>query len=102
LIYQSTAADLYKIRRSMFPPFVSCGVFTHHGEEALLGVLELEVLIRELLAVNGLATSSVTVGEITTLDHELLDDTVEGGALVSVAILAGRQLTALCEHAASD
>ena len=70
--------------------------FTHHREEAFLGVLELEVLIRELLAVDGLATSSVTVGEVTTLDHELLNDAVEGGALVSVAILACRQLTTTC------
>ena len=73
------------------------GCATHHGEKALLGVLELEVLIWELLAVDGLAASSVAVGEVTTLDHELLDDAVEGRALVSVAILAGRQLTEHCE-----
>jgi hypothetical protein len=60
-------------------------------------VLELEVFIRELLAVDGLAASSITVGKVTTLDHELLDDTVEGRALVSVAILTSRQLTTLCK-----
>jgi hypothetical protein len=70
------------------------GCVTHHGKKALLGVLELEVLIRELLSVDGLAASSVTVGEVTTLDHELLDNAVEGGSLVSVTVLAGRQLTA--------
>ena len=62
-------------------------------ENAFLGVLELEVLIGELLAVNGLATGSVAVGEVTTLDHELLDDTVEGGALISEALLASGQGT---------
>jgi hypothetical protein len=64
-------------------------------KKALLGVLELEVLIVKLLPIDGLAASSVAVGEITTLDHELLDDAVESGALVSEAFLAGSQLTAL-------
>jgi hypothetical protein len=73
------------------------GYATHHGEDALLSMLELEVLIRELRAVDGLAASSITVGEVTTLDHERLDNAVKGGALVSVAVLAGRQLTIFCE-----
>jgi hypothetical protein len=60
-------------------------------------VLELEVFIGELLAVDGFAASSVTVGEVTALNHELLDDTVEGRALVSIAVLASRQLTTLCK-----
>jgi hypothetical protein len=57
-------------------------------EETLLAVLQLEVLIGELVAVDGLATSAVALCEITTLDHEVLDDTVEGGALVTKALLA--------------
>lgn len=36
----------------------------------------------------GLATSAITLGEVTALDHELLDDTVEGRALVAEALLA--------------
>lgn len=31
------------------------------------------------------------VGEVTTLDHEVLDDTVEGRALVAEALLASGQ-----------
>lgn len=85
-----------------------------HGQETLLGVLELEVLIGELLAVDcgisissviiqyqgsfrdgeqltGLATGTVALGEVTTLDHELLDNTVEGRALVAEALLAGSE-----------
>jgi hypothetical protein len=62
-----------------------------HTEKSLPGVLELEVLIRELVAVDGLATGSVAVGEITALDHELLDDTVESGALISETLLASGQ-----------
>jgi hypothetical protein len=80
-----------------------------HTQETLLGVAELEVLILELVAVDGLATSAckqgliftssiskrmvrtVMVGEVTTLDHEVLDDTVEGRALVAEALLASGQ-----------
>jgi hypothetical protein len=51
-------------------------------------VLQLEVLIGELVAVDGLATSAVTLGKVTTLDHKVLDDTVEGRSLVTEALLA--------------
>jgi hypothetical protein len=51
-------------------------------------VLQLEVLVGELVAVDGLAASAVALGEVTTLDHEVLDDTVERGALVTKALLA--------------
>lgn len=40
-------------------------------------VLELEVLILKLVAIDGLAASAVVIGEITTLAHELGDDAVE-------------------------
>ena len=79
-------------------------------ELALLGVAELEVLILELVAVDRLATSAymqvsamlllltgrlrtVALGEVTTLDHEVLDHTVEGRVLVTEALLAGSQST---------
>lgn len=55
-------------------------------------MLDLEVLIGELLAVDGLATSAVATGEVTTLEHELGDDTVEGRALVSETLVALAQL----------
>lgn len=56
-------------------------------------MLELKVLIRELVAVNALAASAIALGEVTALNHELLDHTVEGGALVAVALLAGSKGT---------
>lgn len=83
-----------------------------HGEETLLRVLKLEVLVRELLAIDyenlpsvivkkpvtvigrrrtRLATGTITLGEITALDHELLDDTVESRALVTEAVCTGSQ-----------
>ena len=51
-------------------------------------MLELEVLIGELVAVDGLAAGAVALGEVTALDHEVLDDAVEGRALVTKALLA--------------
>lgn len=58
-----------------------------HAEKTLLGVLQLEVLIVKLGAVNGLSSSAVALREVTTLDHEVLDDTVEGRVLVSKSLL---------------
>jgi hypothetical protein len=73
---------------------------------------ELEVLVGELLAVDGLSTSAllgkcvsaplstagvcvvfsyVATGEVTTLKHELGDHTVELGAGVAEALLAGAE-----------
>lgn len=39
-------------------------------------------------ALTRLATSAIALGEVTTLDHELLDNTMEGGALIAKALLA--------------
>lgn len=51
-------------------------------------MMEPRALLGNNNKLTGLATSAVTVGEITALDHELLDNTVEGGALVTKALLA--------------
>jgi hypothetical protein len=40
-------------------------------------MLEIEVLVGELFAVDRLAAGTVECGEVTTLNHELLDHTVE-------------------------
>jgi hypothetical protein len=73
--------------------YIRSGAGVGHGKDTGASVLQLEVLILELLAVDGLSTSALwTVrlvsGEVTTLEHEVLDDTVEGGAL-EVEGLAG-------------
>ena len=47
----------------------------------------------ELLAVDRLATGAVAAGEVATLEHEVGDDAVEGGALVAKTVLAGGELT---------
>ena len=76
-------------------------------------MLESKVLIGELLAVDGLATGTlqffrtqslrlskvyrrgthVALGEVTTLEHELGNDTVEGRVGVTESVLAGSKLT---------
>lgn len=50
-----------------------------HAQLAALGVLDVEVLILKLLAVDGAATGAVATGEVATLGHEALDDAVEAG-----------------------
>jgi len=79
-------------------------------------VLQLEVLVRELLAVDGLAARAliiakssacavhiscsipvlmtyVATSEVTTLEHEVRDHTVELAARVAEALLAGAEGT---------
>jgi len=62
-----------------------------HTEKTNLGVLELEVLIWELLAIDGLSTSAIALCEITALDHESRDNTMEVGSFISIALLSSCQ-----------
>mmetsp|Transcript_23830 Transcript_23830/g.54630 ORF Transcript_23830/g.54630 Transcript_23830/m.54630 type:complete len:222 (+) Transcript_23830:365-1030(+) len=61
---------------------IGAGPRVRHREDARSSVLQLEVLIRELLAVDGLAARAVASREVAPLQHELRDHAVEGGALV--------------------
>jgi hypothetical protein len=65
---------------------VGAGAGVGHREQAGFGVLELEVLVGELLAVDRLAARAVAAREVTTLAHELLDDAVEGASPCSAAV----------------
>jgi len=73
---------------------VSVRTSVRHGEHTRAGVLELEVLIGELSAVDRLSATAIAVGEIAALDHEAGDDAVEDATLV-VERLAGRSLPLL-------
>jgi len=81
---------------------VGVGASVGHGEEEWLLVLELEVLIWELLAVDGLSTSAVTTGEVTTLQHEIRDHTVELGAGVAKARLTSAELLEVIDGLGDD
>lgn len=56
---------------------VGAGAGVGHGEQEGAVMLEVEILVGELFAVNRLAAGAVERGEVTTLNHELLDHTVE-------------------------
>lgn len=95
---------------------VGVGAGVGHGQEEWAAVLALEVLVGELLAVDGLAASTllpsvvstrlgdvdievgcwthIATGEVSALEHEVRDDTVELGARVAEALLfADAELT---------
>ena len=60
---------------------VGVGSGVGHGEDSRSRVLQREVLVRELGAVDGLSTGTVSGGEVTSLAHEVCDDAVEAGSL---------------------
>jgi len=63
----------------------SVGVLASVGHAQPTGtvVLQLEVLILEALAIDGASSGTIALGEVATLDHEVLDDAVELAALVA-------------------
>ena len=58
-----------------------------HRQQTWLGVSQLEILILEFLPEDRLASSSISVSEVSSLSHEVSDDSVEWGALVSKSLL---------------
>lgn len=61
---------------------IGVGSSIGHRQETWGGVLQLEVLIGKLVAIDGLATGTVSSSEISSLQHELGDDAMEGTSLV--------------------
>jgi hypothetical protein len=53
-----------------------------HAQQEWFIVHPLEVLILEFLAVDALAACAIALGEVSALNHEALNDSVECGALV--------------------
>lgn len=70
---------------------VGVGSGIGHREQSGSTVLDLEVLVFELLTIDGFSSSAVFVGEVTSLNHELRDDSVEGAALVSEALFSSAE-----------
>ena len=62
-----------------------------HGKKTWLGVSVDEVFICKLCTVDRLTTSTVEVGEVTTLQHEVWNDSVEDGVLVTETLFTGTQ-----------
>jgi len=59
---------------------VGVGSSVRHGQDTGTHVLFLEVLIRELLPVDRFTSGSVTPSEISSLTHEVGDDSMEFGS----------------------
>jgi len=57
-----------------------------HGQKEWAVVLQLEVLVGELLSVDGATASAIVAGEVTALEHEVGNDTVESAVLVVLSI----------------
>ena len=57
-----------------------------HRQDTRAGVLEVKVLIGKLFTIDGTASGTVVIGEISSLKHELGNDAVEDGSLVSVLL----------------
>lgn len=72
---------------------VGVGSGVGHGQQTGAVVGELEVLVGELLTIDGFSTSAITTGEVTTLEHEVGDDSVERRALVAEALLTSAEST---------
>ena len=70
---------------------VGVGTGVGHAQQSRLGVLELEVLILELVAVDRLATGTVSVGKVTALEHKVGDNSVEGRVGVAETLFAGAE-----------
>lgn len=60
-----------------------------HREETGSVVLQLEILVGEGFAVNGSTAGAISTGEVTTLQHELRDHTVERASLVPESLFTG-------------
>merc|ERR1711957_360585 len=77
---------------------VGVGTTVGHGKQSWFLVLQTEVLIRKALPEDTQTSRAVALHEISTLDHEVLDDSVEGAIFVAdghlvQSELAGAKLT---------
>mmetsp|Transcript_27194 Transcript_27194/g.58559 ORF Transcript_27194/g.58559 Transcript_27194/m.58559 type:complete len:226 (-) Transcript_27194:144-821(-) len=90
---------------------VGVGAAVRHGEQARPRVPQDEVLVREGAAVDAVSTRAVAVLEVPPLQHECLDDSVEGAVFVAhiqvalfvlacaeLAEVLGRPGTHVCEQ----
>jgi len=70
---------------------VRVGSGVGHAQPSGAVMFEVEVLVGEFLSEDALAAGSVSAGEVSSLDHEVLDDAMEFGSLVSEAFGAGAE-----------
>lgn len=72
---------------------ICVGSSVGHRQDTWSSVLQFKVLIGKLPAVDGLSTSSIVVSEVSSLAHELGDDSVESGAFISETMFSCAERT---------
>ena len=71
----------------------SCWMNNAHVTKDMNLLLQDEVLISKLVSIDRFSTGTVVVGEISSLAHEVSDDTVETWSGVSESLLTGTEST---------
>merc|ERR1719244_414848 len=72
---------------------IGVGASISHGQNTRSGVLQLEILVLKLGAIDRLATRAISSSEVTSLAHEVGNHPVERRSLESEPLLAGTQCT---------
>ena len=67
---------------------IGVGSGVGHRKEERLGVFDLKVFISKLGSVDGFTTSAVFICKVSTLSHELGNDSVERASFVTKTVLA--------------
>jgi len=70
---------------------IGIGAGICHWKDTWTSVFQLEILIFELRSINGLSASAIMIGEISSLTHEIRNDSVEGASLVAESLFTGAQ-----------
>lgn len=70
---------------------IGVGSSVRHRKYSGLGMSKLKVLVLEPGAINRFTTSTVVIGEIATLAHEVRDHPVETATLVAKTLLSGAE-----------
>lgn len=72
---------------------IGVGASIRHREYTRLGMSQLEILVLESRTVDGFTTSTIMVGKVTTLAHEIRNHPMEAATLVTKALFSGAKST---------
>jgi len=70
-----------------------------HREQTWFGVLVVEILVCELFTIDGFTAGSVSLGEVTTLKHEIVNHAVEMRSRVTESFLSGAKSSEVLDSA---
>merc|ERR1739840_18360 len=70
---------------------IGSGTSIGHRQYAWTSMLQFEVLILKLVAINRFATSTILIGKVTSLTHEISDHSMKWTSFVTKSLLSGAQ-----------